>query len=69
MITYKSFPRASDCDNLSQLISSEVPFGFLHSQFTLRGDIAGTKHKQKQMMSLNNLRNVQITPYTPDYIS
>ena len=58
MITYKSFPRASVCDNLSQLISSEVPFGFLHSQITLRGDIAGTKHKQKQMMSLNNLSNV-----------
>ena len=66
MITYKSFPRASDCDNLSQLISSEVPFGFLHSQITFRGDIAGTNHKQTQIISLNDLR--KIIPFTPDYI-
>ena len=57
MIAYNSFPRASDCDNLSQLISSEVPFGFLHSQFTLRGDIAGTKNKQKQMIKLKTSSN------------
>ena len=59
MMAYKSFPRASDCDKLSQLISSEVPFGFLHSQFTLRGDIAGTKNKQKQMIKLKNSSNRQ----------